>query len=120
MTTPKQPEWKEDLETEKLIVGKNQHSVLHYCIVHGTGIPKPLENRCPNCVLYLSGKDVRSLLLSQRQEIVKSLEGMKRTRENTIPSIANNPRFIETVEQQNIGWNAAISDAISIINKEQK
>jgi hypothetical protein len=34
----------------------------------------------------------------------------ERTREDTIPDIANNPRFIEAVEQQNMGFNACLKE----------
>src|SRR3990167_5652682 len=54
---------------------------------------------------------VESLLLSQRQEIVKILEGMKKeTPDNPIEQWA---------EREKMGWNSAISEAISIITKEQ-
>ena len=45
-------EWRLDLETEKLISGKNQHSVYHICPEHGVGINMPLQNKCVDCKLY--------------------------------------------------------------------
>ena len=58
-----------DLETEKQILGKHQHSIYHICPTHGTGIYQPLQNDCIDCLLFLSGKDVRTLLATQKAEI---------------------------------------------------
>ena len=41
-------------------------------------------------------------------EVFKEIVPKERTRKETIPAIANNPRFIEIVEQQNIGFNSAV------------
>ena len=57
-----------DLRTEFLIVGKNKHSVYHICPTHGTGCWKPLECDCPDCILYLSGADVRTLIDEARRQ----------------------------------------------------
>jgi hypothetical protein len=66
-------ERREDLETEKLIVGKNVHSVVHMCPKHGTSCYTPLSNGCEDCKLYLSGADIRTIieaeLKRQRDEI---------------------------------------------------
>ncbi len=64
-------EWEKDNETEKLITSKNIHSVLHICPTHGSSCYMPLENTCPDCKLYLSGKDIRHLLDEQRQKTKK-------------------------------------------------
>lgn len=37
----------------------------------------PLSNECMDCVLYLSGEDIRQLLSSQRQSLIEEVEGMK-------------------------------------------
>ena len=88
------PEWEKDLETEKLIIGKNQNSVLHNCPKHGTSGYMPLENKCPDCKLYLSGKDVRQLLADARREVIKEFD-------EWIKSWGSIP---ETNEYAN-GWN---------------
>lgn len=46
-----------DNETEKLIIGKNQHSVYRHCVTHGLSCYLPLNNECIDCKLYLSGAD---------------------------------------------------------------
>lgn len=53
------------------------------------------------------------------EEMVEMCEKMKRTREKTIPIIAKNPRFIETVEQQNIGYNSAFIELVKILKKNK-
>lgn len=73
-------EWRNDLKTEGLIVGKNQHSVYHICAKHGTGIDLPQKNKCLDCYLFLSGADVRYLLAAQRADFVKKIEERKRNK----------------------------------------
>ena len=55
-----------DIETERLIVGRNQHSIYRLCPAHGFGVHGPLEDECPSCgercILYLSAEDIRQLL----------------------------------------------------------
>jgi hypothetical protein len=51
-----------DLETERLIKGRNVHSVYHVCPTHANRCYAPLQNDCVDCKLYLSGADVRKLI----------------------------------------------------------
>jgi len=56
-------EFDEDLDTERLLLAYgNEHSVYHICPTHGVGIDMPMTNTCPDCRLYISGKDVRKLM----------------------------------------------------------
>ena len=59
---------------------------------------------------------IHTQLLSLIEEIEKGLPE-EQTRENTIPSIANNPRFIETMEQQNLGFNACLAQVKELLEK---
>jgi hypothetical protein len=66
-------EFRQDLETEQMIVGKNQYSVLHICPEHGTGCNVPLGNDCIDCKLYLSGEDVRTLIKQEKLALIEEL-----------------------------------------------
>ena len=70
-------EWIQDRDTERLISGKNIHSVYHICVKHGVGVDMPLQYECSDCRLYLSGVDIRSLLSKQREEFVEELKKIR-------------------------------------------
>lgn len=108
------PEWEKDLETEKLIIGKNQNSVLHNCPKHGTSGYMPLENKCPDCKLYLSGKDVRQLLSDARKEVIKRIESM--------PDKDVRPEITVWLEPKEycLGYNKALQDVLATLKEETK
>jgi len=89
-------EWKQDLETERLITNKNQYSVLHICPKHKTSCYTPLSNDCVDCKLYLSGEDIRYLLAQAE------LKGARKERERTEKAAG---RLIDFNEEK--GWPAA-------------
>ena len=65
---------------------------------------------------------IRSLLLSQRQEIVKNLKGVKITEKtihtpNCQQKTDKNNHFFCSLKEREYGYNTALSDAISIITK---
>mgnify|MGYP001611458476 FL=1 len=64
---------------------------------------------------FISGQMKRSYNLA----LDNALEALPKERldKDTIPKIANNPRFIETVQHQNIGFNAAIKESREAIEK---
>ncbi len=61
---------------------------------------------------------ISNLLLQEKQEFLKKILPEIRTDKETIPEIANNPRFIETIQQQNIGFNACRSAILENAKKE--
>ena len=71
-----------DRETERKIIGHNQHSVYHICPrpEHGTSCYAPLQNKCSECRLYLSGEDVRWLIdeavMAEREAIIAEADEM--------------------------------------------
>ena len=104
-------EMKEDLETEKLITGKNLHSVYHICPKHGVGIDMPLQNDCVDCKLYLSGKDIRQLL-AQALDVYRG-KLIKRIKQNMVDW-----RPLISPERQ-AGIEFAFKRALTLIKEEE-
>jgi len=61
-------EFYKDLEIEGWIIGANKNSIYHICPKHGVGIDMPLQNKCRDGRLFLSGEDIRQLLSKAKQE----------------------------------------------------
>jgi len=98
-------EFDRDLETERLITGKNQHSVIRWCARHGFGCHGPGEDICPSCgqrcMLYLSGEDVRQLI---KQARIETAERFKHINDSgySIHNAVSNMRFVHKSDVEDL------------------